>query len=214
MTHYTDIYSGGSKGGARDAPPRSKFFQFHAVFGQIWQNRMLAPPTRGVGAPSSGKSWICHWCMMKWWYIWLYPVIAAQPITVAISAISNSFEILNVLTTIHSFSSKQWLTLRQYVYELSNWHNTQLICVKHVRISWMTTSSVRISPLLLFQPRAIRTLFMGNSFNDIWELSHHVLSCLFRRLYINQCKFHMFISFINVYPLAQHVLPRTTTSTT
>ena len=27
------------------APPwGSKFFQFHAVFGKIWQNRMLAPP--------------------------------------------------------------------------------------------------------------------------------------------------------------------------
>ena len=26
-------------------PPRgSKFFQFHAVFEKIWQNRMLAPP--------------------------------------------------------------------------------------------------------------------------------------------------------------------------
>ena len=36
--------SGGSKGGARDAPPREpKFFQFHAVFGKIWQNRMLGP---------------------------------------------------------------------------------------------------------------------------------------------------------------------------
>ena len=40
-------------------PPEPKFFQFHAVFGKIWQNRMLAPP-RGVGAPSSGKSWIRH----------------------------------------------------------------------------------------------------------------------------------------------------------
>ena len=43
-------------------PPGSKFFQFHAVFGKIWQNRMLAPPWR-VGAPwrvSSGKSWIRH----------------------------------------------------------------------------------------------------------------------------------------------------------
>ena len=37
-------------------PWGSKFFQFHAVFGKIWQNRMLAPPPRGVGAPSSGKS--------------------------------------------------------------------------------------------------------------------------------------------------------------
>ena len=30
-----------------DAPPPSrgsKFFQFHAVFGEIWQNRMLVPP--------------------------------------------------------------------------------------------------------------------------------------------------------------------------
>ena len=24
--------------------PGSKFFQFHAVFGKFWQNRMLAPP--------------------------------------------------------------------------------------------------------------------------------------------------------------------------
>ena len=30
---------------ARPPPPGgSKFFQFHAVFGKIWQNRMLAPP--------------------------------------------------------------------------------------------------------------------------------------------------------------------------
>ena len=28
-----------------------KFFQFHAVFGNFWQNRMLAPPW-GVGAPT------------------------------------------------------------------------------------------------------------------------------------------------------------------
>ena len=42
-------------------PPGSKFFQFHAVFGEIWQNHMLAPPLGGVGAPSSGKSWIRHW---------------------------------------------------------------------------------------------------------------------------------------------------------
>ena len=40
------LFSGGSKGGARGTP-RSKFFQFHAVFGKIWQNRMLAPPPRG-----------------------------------------------------------------------------------------------------------------------------------------------------------------------
>ena len=38
--------------GARPPPPKgSKFFQFHAVFGEIWQNRMLAPP------PPSPGSW-------------------------------------------------------------------------------------------------------------------------------------------------------------
>ena len=38
-------YSDGSKGGSRDAPPwGSKFFQFHAIFEKIWQNRMLVPP--------------------------------------------------------------------------------------------------------------------------------------------------------------------------
>ena len=37
-------------------PWGSKFFQFHAVFGKIWQNRMLAPPPpRGVGAPPRGN---------------------------------------------------------------------------------------------------------------------------------------------------------------
>ena len=47
----------------RDSPG-SKVFQFHAVFGKIWQNRMLAPPRR-VGAPSSGKSWIRHWLTLR-----------------------------------------------------------------------------------------------------------------------------------------------------
>ena len=42
-------------------PPPSKFVQFHAVFGKIWQTRMLAPSTPRVGTPTSGKSWICHW---------------------------------------------------------------------------------------------------------------------------------------------------------
>ena len=41
--HFNPV-SDGSKGGERNAPPRSKFFQFHAVFGKFRQNRMLAPP--------------------------------------------------------------------------------------------------------------------------------------------------------------------------
>ena len=47
-----------------DAPTRSKFFQFNAVFWKIWQNHMFAPP--GVLAPlPRGKSWICHWTVFS-----------------------------------------------------------------------------------------------------------------------------------------------------
>ena len=52
------LRSGGSKGarGTRPPPLGSKFFQFHAVFGKIWQNCMLAPtPPRGVGPPLLGE---------------------------------------------------------------------------------------------------------------------------------------------------------------
>ena len=143
---------------------------------------------------------------LKTWEPNRVSTLSAVPaiLSVAISAISNSFEILNMLTTIHSFSSKQWMTRRQCVYGLPNWHNTQLICVKRIKNSWMTIWSVRISHLLLFQPRAILTLFMNNSFNDIWELSH-VVSCLFRYLYINQCNSYIQLS----HPLVQHTCTST-----
>ena len=51
------------RGDASDTHPGgSKCFQFHAVFGKIWQNRMLAPPPLPrVSAPISGKFWIHHW---------------------------------------------------------------------------------------------------------------------------------------------------------
>ena len=58
-----DFFSGGSKGAHVPCSPwGSKFFQFHAVFGKIWQNHMLAPP-KGW-RPTSGKSWIRH---CSWW---------------------------------------------------------------------------------------------------------------------------------------------------
>ena len=42
--------------------PRSIFFQFHAVFGTIWQNGMLAPP--GLAPPPRGNpgsaTGVCH----------------------------------------------------------------------------------------------------------------------------------------------------------
>ena len=43
----TKVNSGGSKG--------SKFFQFHAVFGKVWQNRMLASPPRQLAPPPRGN---------------------------------------------------------------------------------------------------------------------------------------------------------------
>ena len=59
-SNYLKMTSGGSKGARWRPPGGPKFFQFHAVLGKIWQNRMLAPPPRGVGALSSEKSWIRH----------------------------------------------------------------------------------------------------------------------------------------------------------
>ena len=58
-THFTAVVDLHSKILDACPPCRSKFFQFHAVFGKIWQNCMLVPPCR-VGTPSSGKSWIHH----------------------------------------------------------------------------------------------------------------------------------------------------------
>ena len=50
-THQWRIYI--VKFWMRPPPPGSKFCQFHAVFGTIWQNRMLAPP--GGLAPHFGE---------------------------------------------------------------------------------------------------------------------------------------------------------------
>ena len=47
--------------GARNMPPGSKFFHFHAVFSKkILKNNS----TFGSWHTPSGKSWICHW---YWW---------------------------------------------------------------------------------------------------------------------------------------------------
>ena len=40
---------------ARPPPRGSKFFQFHAVFGKFWQNRMLAPPPGELAPPPGGN---------------------------------------------------------------------------------------------------------------------------------------------------------------
>ena len=91
-------------------------------------------------------------------------------------------EIRNVLTTIHSFSSKQWMTQRQCVYELFHWHNTQLICVKHIKNSWMTISSVRIS-----YPAECNCHLVYRMTSESYLMS----SLPLLHLYINQYNFHM-----------------------
>ena len=63
MTHLLMTIYVADLGGAQGARaprlpplPAPKFFRFHAVFGKIWQNHMLAPP---LGSwPPLGKSWI------------------------------------------------------------------------------------------------------------------------------------------------------------
>ena len=72
---YKERSSGGSKGGARDARPPSgpKFLHIHAVFRKNWPNNRLAPPSFGVSAPSSGKSWIRHCDRPLWAKISSFP---------------------------------------------------------------------------------------------------------------------------------------------
>ena len=43
------------RGARGTCAPRSKFFQFHAVFVKIWRNRMLAPPPPGELEPLLGE---------------------------------------------------------------------------------------------------------------------------------------------------------------
>ena len=38
------ILGGGSRGGARDSPPGVQILSIPCTFGEIWQNRTLAPP--------------------------------------------------------------------------------------------------------------------------------------------------------------------------
>ena len=68
VCHFLSITTADSKHrsvadlrGARGtrAPPGVQILSILCSFWEIWQNCMLAPP-RGVGAPSSGKSWIRH----------------------------------------------------------------------------------------------------------------------------------------------------------
>ena len=103
------------------------------------------------------------------------------------------------------FLQQQWMTQRQCVYELFHWHNTQLISVKHMLRTLEWLSQVLESHIQL---NAIDTYSCKRHLRV-----SHVFSCLFRQLYISQCKFHMFISLQDHHPLVQHVLLRTPDST-
>ena len=52
--HSSLVYQWRIQGGERDTRPRSKFCQFYAVFGKIWQNCMLVPP-EGWRPPPRGN---------------------------------------------------------------------------------------------------------------------------------------------------------------
>ena len=101
--------------------------------------------------------------------------------------------------------SRQWMTQRQCICEVSYWHNTQLICVKHIKNSWMTISSVKIS-----YPAECNCHLLYRMTSESYLMS----SLPLLHLYISQCKFHMFISFQDHHPLVQHVLLHTTGSST
>ena len=45
-------------------PPESKFFQFHAVFGKLWENRMLAP-YGGLTPPSRENHVSANECILQ-----------------------------------------------------------------------------------------------------------------------------------------------------
>ena len=51
--------------GARVPPGGSKFFQFHAVFEKIWQNRMLVPPPGELAPPRGNPGSVTVWVINK-----------------------------------------------------------------------------------------------------------------------------------------------------
>ena len=55
----SSISSGGSKGGARDAPRGAQILSISCSFWENMAKSYVGTP-RGVGAPFSGKSWIRH----------------------------------------------------------------------------------------------------------------------------------------------------------
>ena len=60
------ITSGGSKGGREGrAPLPLIFFQFHAVFGKFWQNRMLAPPGELAPPPQGNAGSATDNCLLS-----------------------------------------------------------------------------------------------------------------------------------------------------
>ena len=55
-TNVSPCSVAGLKGRGGEGRPRGpKFFQYHAVFGKIWQIRMLAPPLRELVPPPRGN---------------------------------------------------------------------------------------------------------------------------------------------------------------
>ena len=106
--------------------------------------------------------------------------------TVVISAISNSFD---MLTTIHSFSSKQWMTQRQCVYELSHWHNTQDIRTSESHLMIALVHSCLFRCLYKYLCK-----FHSNQFQLVEQCDYIYQNKFFKCTYVHLCLFHSKLS--------------------
>ena len=92
------------------SPWGSKFLQFHAVFGKIWQNRMLAPPPSptGLALPPRGNpgSATEYWCLL---FILVGAIINSQ-----IFSTENIMWLVTkkLLKFVENFMGLEWWCLR------------------------------------------------------------------------------------------------------
>ena len=59
----------GGKRGTRKPPPRPKISSFSCSFREDWPNNRLTPSFRDW-RPSSGKTWIRHWILIQFFWVW------------------------------------------------------------------------------------------------------------------------------------------------
>ena len=113
-SHLAKVYSGGSKRARGTHTPNSKFFQFHAVFGEIWQIRMLASPL-GSWRPLLGE--ILALPLVYVLHI-LWESSLVQHLLRFFGQHSSQANLFHVLVTRHLWSSKLINIIKK-----SNWNH-------------------------------------------------------------------------------------------